>query len=225
MGGGPLDQPTKGTSVMNRRKKKRKKELGKGGEEKKKIERKGHEWQLIWGVSATPQRAMTSSGIEVREEEKGLFKKLAAYRGRNYICAKHAQVLLCCGGNHFQRRGLEGWINQLCLLWGLFITKNLSHEILRSPPKKKKTRYVQFLLRPVKSEFLPTCTRLFGSSAVHVSCECKTTQNIQTVLNVRIKRKKKKCFTNSNTTPADPSDSEPFSAALGAYKASAVHGG
>lgn len=226
MGGGPLDQPTKGTSVMNRRKKKRKKELGKGGEEKKKIERKGHEWQLIWGVSATPQRAMTSSGIEVREEEKGLFKKLAAYRGRNYICAKHAQVLLCCGGNHFQRWGLEGWINQLCLLWGLFITKNLSHEILRSPPqKKKKPRYVQFLLRPVKSEFLPTCTRLFGSSAVHVSCECKTTQNIQTVLNVRIKREKKKCFTNSNTTPADPSDSEPFSAALGAYKASAVHGG
>lgn len=141
MGGGPLDQPTKGTSVMNRRKKKRKKELGKGGEEKKKFERKGHEWQLIWGVSATPQRAMTSSGIEVREEEKGLFKKLAAYRGRNYICAKHAQVLLCCGGNHFQRWGLEGWINQLCLLWGLFITKNLSHEILRSPqktPKKKK---------------------------------------------------------------------------------------
>ena len=122
MGGGPLDQPTKGTSVMNQRKKKRKKELGKGGEEKK-IERKGHEWQLIWGVSATPQRAMTSSGIEVREEEKGLFKKLAAYRGRNYICAKHAQVLLCCGGNHFQRWGLEGWINQLCLLWGLFITK------------------------------------------------------------------------------------------------------
>lgn len=144
MGGGPLDQPTKGTSVMNRRKKKRKKELGKGGEEKKKFERKGHEWQLIWGVSATPQRAMTSSGIEVREEEKGLFKKLAAYRGRNYICAKHAQVLLCCGGNHFQRWGLEGWINQLCLLWGLFITKNLSHEILRSPPKKKKPAMFSF---------------------------------------------------------------------------------
>lgn len=40
---------------------------------------------------------MTSSGIEVREEEKGFFKKLAAYRGRNYICAKHAQVFLCCG--------------------------------------------------------------------------------------------------------------------------------
>lgn len=46
MGGGPLDQPIKGTSVMNQRKKKRKKELGKGGE-KKKTERKGHEWQLI----------------------------------------------------------------------------------------------------------------------------------------------------------------------------------
>lgn len=215
----------KGNLSYEPEKEKEEERIGQRGRGKKKIERKGHEWQLIWGVSATPQRAMTSSGIEVREEEKGLFKKLAAYRGRNYICAKHAQVLLCCGGNHFQRWGLEGWINQLCLLWGLFITKNLSHEILRSPPKKKKNRYVQFLLRPVKSEFLPTCTRLFGSSAVHVSCECKTTQNIQTVLNVRIKRKKKKCFTNSNTTPADPSDSEPFSAALGAYKASAVHGG
>lgn len=215
----------KGNLSYEPEKEKEEERIGQRGRGKKKIERKGHEWQLIWGVSATPQRAMTSSGIEVREEEKGLFKKLAAYRGRNYICAKHAQVLLCCGGNHFQRWGLEGWINQLCLLWGLFITKNLSHEILRSPQKKKKPRYVQFLLRPVKSEFLPTCTRLFGSSAVHVSCECKTTQNIQTVLNVRIKREKKKCFTNSNTTPADPSDSEPFSAALGAYKASAVHGG
>lgn len=210
MGGGPLDQPTKGTSVMNRRKKKRKKELGKGGEEKKKFERKGHEWQLIWGVSATPQRAMTSSGIEVREEEKGLFKKLAAYRGRNYICAKHAQVLLCCGGNHFQRWGLEGWINQLCLLWGLFITKNLSHEILRSPQKKKKPRYVQFLLRPVKSEFLPTCTRLFGSLAVHVSCECKTTQNIQTVLNVRIKRKKKNVLPTLTPPLPTPPTLSPF---------------
>lgn len=45
-GRGLLDQPIKGTSVMNQRKKKRKKELGKGGREKK-IERKGHEWQLI----------------------------------------------------------------------------------------------------------------------------------------------------------------------------------
>lgn len=121
-GRGLLDQPIKGTLVMNQRKKKRTKELGKGGQ-RRKLKEKGHEWQLIWGVSATPQRAMTSSGIEVREEEKGFFKKLAAYRGRNYICAKHAQVPLCCGGNHFQRWGLEGWINQLCLLWGLFITK------------------------------------------------------------------------------------------------------
>lgn len=77
---------------MNKRKKKRKKELGEGGEGEK-TERKGHEWQLIWGVSATPQKGMTSSGIEVRAEEKGFFKKLPAYQGRNYICAKHAQVL------------------------------------------------------------------------------------------------------------------------------------
>ena len=42
---------------------------------------------------------------------------------------------------------------------------------------------------------------------------------------LKVKKKKKKCFTNSNTTPADPSDSEPFSAALGAHKAFAVHGG
>jgi len=48
---------------------------------------------------------MTSSGIEVREEEKGFFKKLAAYGGRNYICAKHAQVLLCCGGESFSEAG------------------------------------------------------------------------------------------------------------------------
>lgn len=106
---------------MNQRKKKRER-IGQRAREKKNW-KKGHEWQLIWGVSATPQRAMTSSGIEVREEEKGSFKKLAAYRGRNYICTKHAQVLLCCGGNHFQGWGLQGWINQLCLLWGLFITK------------------------------------------------------------------------------------------------------
>lgn len=117
-----LDQAIKGISVMNHRKKRGRKNWAKG-EREKKNERKGHEWQLIWGVSATPQRAMTSSGIELREGEKGFFKKLAAYRGRNYICAKHAQVLLCCGGNHFQWWGLECWINQLCLLWGLFITK------------------------------------------------------------------------------------------------------
>lgn len=85
---------------MNHRKEKRKNELGK--EEREQNERKGHEWQLIWGVCATPQRAMTSSGIEGSEKEKGSFKKLAAYRGCNYICAKHAQVLLCCGGSHVQ---------------------------------------------------------------------------------------------------------------------------
>jgi len=35
MGGGLLDQPIKGTSVMNQRKRKRKKESGKRGREKK----------------------------------------------------------------------------------------------------------------------------------------------------------------------------------------------
>lgn len=45
-GTGLLDQPIKGTSVMNQRKKKRTKGLGKEGE-KKKLKEKGHEWQLI----------------------------------------------------------------------------------------------------------------------------------------------------------------------------------
>ena len=131
MGGGPAWSTHKGNLSYEPEKEKEEERIGQRGREKK-IERKGHEWQLIWGVSATPQRAMTSSGIEVREEEKGFFKKLAAYRGRNYICAKHAQVLLCCGGNHFQGWGLEGWINQLCLLWGLFITKIFLTKRLRS---------------------------------------------------------------------------------------------
>lgn len=143
-----------GTSVMNRRKKKRTKELGKGGGMKE----KGHEWQLIWGVSATPQRAMTSSGIEVREEEKGFFKKLAAYRGCNYICAKHAQVPLCCGENHFQGWGFGGWINQLCLLWGIFLTTSLW--------SKNTIFSVSSVVWRVKSAFL------FGL-AVFVNCDTK----------------------------------------------------
>lgn len=172
-----LDQPIKGTSVMNQRKKKRTKEVGKGGPRRKSNERKGHEWQLIWGVSATPQRAMTSSGIEVREKEKGFFKKPAAYRGRNYICAKHAQVPLCCGGNHFQGWGLKGWINQLCLLWGLY-SKNVSHHML-----VLRKHHIPCVLSPVKRETSSSCQVWVKNHPENSNC-----------LTVRII---KKCFTHS----------------------------
>lgn len=197
---------------MNQRKKKRKKELGKG--ERKKNERKGHEWQLIWGVSATPQRAMTSSGIEVREKEKGFFKKLAAYRGRNYICAKHAQVLLCFRGNHFQGWGLEGWINQLCLLWGLFITKIFLTTWLCS----KNTMYPMF---PVPwSEFLKSAFVFWTCCSCHL-----WVQNHPENSNCPDVRINKKNVLPTRTPPLPTPPTLSLSIALGAYKAFAVHGG
>lgn len=90
-------------------------------------------------------------------------------------------AVLGCGGDHFQGWGLEGWINQLCLLWGLFIAKIF----LTTSICSKNTMF------PVSSILwrmnFPEVYLSFGL-AVLVSCECKTTQKIQTVLMSGLKK-------------------------------------
>lgn len=123
MGDGFFINPVKGEPrLWTGEKKEKKKESCKRGEEKS--------WKKrSWVAVDLRSFCDPTKGLDIirywseEEEEKGFFKEPAAYRGRNYICTKHAQVLLCCGGNHFQRWGLEGRVNQRCLLWGLFITK------------------------------------------------------------------------------------------------------
>lgn len=100
-----------------------KKRIGQRGTEKKNTERKGHEWQLIWGISATPQRAMTSSGIEEREERRGSLKSSPLPQAVITFVLNMPKCSCAAGRIIFPGWGLEGWINQLCLLWGVFIAK------------------------------------------------------------------------------------------------------
>lgn len=109
-----------------------KKRIGQRGTEKKNTERKGHEWQLIWGISATPQRAMTSSGIEEREERRGSLKSSPLPQAVITFVLNMPKCSCAAGRIIFPGWGLEGWINQLYLLWGVFIAKK-KKKIFLSP--------------------------------------------------------------------------------------------
>ena len=122
-----LDQAIKKTSVMNHWMKRRagggKKNWAKGERGKKHTERKGHEWQLIWGVSAIPQRAMTSSGIEEGEERRGSLKSLLLPQAIITFVLNMPKCSCAAERIIFPGWGLEGWINKLRVLWDVFTAK------------------------------------------------------------------------------------------------------
>lgn len=144
----------------------KKKELGKGGKRKKNTERKGHEWQLIWGVSATPQRAMTSSGIEEREERRGSFKSSPLPQAVITFVLNMPKCSCAAGRIIFPGWGLEGWINQLCLQWGVFTAKkkkkkSFSHQILIFQKQHVVLHYEAFISKSL-------CGFFFSHN-----CKCK----------------------------------------------------
>lgn len=106
------------------------------------------------------------------------------------------------GGIIFRGGGWRGWINQLCLLWGLFITQNLS--LHKLPFQKHRGPRVPL---SYEERISLNCICLWERLRLRLENHTESTN----CLNVR--NEKKKMFYPLERYPADPSNFEPLHSA------------